>query len=262
MYQKFTVTTVDIDKIQKLLHINFSFDVDEDTITNQSVYVTDEKGDVINTKLSVEGTKLILSFTGNIKLNTPYFLVITKDVLSALGTNIYHAVKHEFQFKTECRSLVKILSPAEFEEMKDTIHLEWKESAQKRADLCNHFRIQISDTHLFENILAESEVHDKTSVDIIDIKESKQYYVRIRAEKNQDDFGMWSAPVTFTLTRSNAAVNNPFMDEEEEPIYERPLEVLTLPEQGETPASFVFEFDGELDPKTIEENIVILQRTI
>ena len=40
------------------------------------------------------------------------------------------------------------------------------------------------------------------------------------------------------------------------------IEIISEPEQGETPKSFIIEFDCELDEKSIVDAILVLKRSI
>ena len=47
-----------------------------------------------------------------------------------------------------------------------------------------------------------------------------------------------------------------------DPIFYQDIEIISEPEQGETPKSFVIEFDTEIDERTIEDSILLLKRKI
>lgn len=255
MYQKFTATEINIDNASKKVIVGFTFDLDEESINNKTVYITDDHGDVINTQIEVSDTFLSLSFTDEIIPNKPYFLVVTKEVRSLLGASIYHAIKHEFSFETTCRAKLRIVTPTNFEEIKDSFSIKWEQIDEKR-DAFAYIRKEVSFDHLFENILDSSQLNDAP----ISGYETGKLYIRIRAENSESDYGEWSDPVT--INYENTTQKTSVLDDDLSAIFQRGLQVLTQPDQGETPISFLFEFDSEIDPKSIEDNIIILQRKI
>lgn len=257
MYQKFNATTIDIDRIRKSVHIDFSYDVDEDTINSKTVYVYKNKnGDIVSTQCIVEGTSVNLSFTNDMEPNTEYVIVVTKEVASITGENVYTAVKKTFTVDSSVTSRVAINSPSNYEELADKVALSWNEIAGDDNKTCETFLVQIASDNLFFNVLLESEVNNKTSVTFGTVKDAEQYFVRVRAQKSQEDFGAWSDIITFTLIKTATNKND------DEAIFQKAMEVLTIPEQGQTPESFIIEFDAEIDVSSVEDSIILIRKPV
>lgn len=257
MYQKFNATTIDIDRIRKVIHIDFNFDVNEDTINGKTIYVYKNKtGDVVNTQYSVDGMSANLSFTGDMEPNIEYVLVVSKEVSSITGEGLYTAVKKIFSIESSVDSTVVVTSPSNYEELKDKISLVWKEVAGDSKTLHGNFLIQIASDNLFFNNLISSTVSEKSQITFGTIKDAVQYFVRIRAQESESDFGPWSDVMTFTLSKTKPTQND------DELIFQQDMEILTVPENGETPESFIIEFDSEINVNSIEDNIILIRKPV
>lgn len=261
MYQEFSVSTIDIDKATKRIAIGFTNEIDPDSINPKTLYVsTGDNGDVVKIKWKVEGYTLYVDIADEIVPNLSYYLFITTDVLNAMGENLTNRCKQEFIIKTDVRNSCEILSPIydeKFEANDVAIALSEilysDESARE-----NSFYVQASSDWMFENIVTESIFTDRSSAKV-HIDKTGQIFIRARVQKDKENYGEWSAPVSIYIGSNEDDSTD---DIDEDPIFYRELEIISSPEQGETPKSFIIEFDSEVDEKSIENAILILKRRI
>lgn len=261
MYQEFSVTTIDIDKATKRIAIGFTNEIDPDSINPKTLYVsTGDNGDVVKIKWMVEGYTLYVDIAEEITPNLSYYLFITTDVLNAMGENLSSRCKQEFIIKTDVRNSCEILSPV-YDEQFDSNDVPISLSEILYSDTStkeNSFFVQVSSDWMFENIVTESFFIDRNSAKI-HIDKTGQIFIRARVQKDEENYGEWSAPVSIYMGSSEDDSNT---DIDEEPIFFQELEIISSPEQGETPRSFIIEFDSEVDEKSIEDAILILKRGI
>lgn len=260
MYQDFSVSTIDIDKATKRIAIGFTNEIDPDSINPKTLYVsTGDNGDVVKIKWQVEGYILYVDIVEEIVPNLSYYLFITTDVLNAMGENLANRCKQEFIVKTDVRNSCEILSPVYDEKFDDcdvtvTLSEILYSDASKQE---NSFYVQVSSDWMFENIVTESAFTNRNTAKI-HVDKTGQIFIRARVQKDEENYGEWSAPVSIYMDNDNDLS----FDEDEEPIFFQELEIISSPEQGETPRSFIIEFDSEIDEKSIEDAILILKRRI
>lgn len=251
MYQKFTATEIGVDAETKQIRIMFSNEVDPDSINSTTVYLNDINGVEFKTTYAVNSNEVLINLSEEIVPNEKYMLWITKDVSNMIGENLAVRVRKEIIFQTAIRSTVVIHKPYDFQEIEDELHLEFSERVAEKDDPpCLSYLVQISEGHLFENIVIESMV-EETDIKLAGFKKNGQYYARVRAQKNAKDYGPWSKPVT-------VIVKIPEKEEEIEDIFTEEASILTTPENGITHESFIIEFNGDIDINSIAENSILL----
>lgn len=256
MYQKFVTTQLHIDKVNRAVSIDFTYDVDEDTVDNRSIFVTKEKDmNLIPCKYHVDGSVVSLIFDKDFDVNQTYTLYATRKILSVTGTKLALETCRNFSIESTVDSDCKITNPANHEDLK-ILRFEWQEIAGKSEKLTNAFYIEIApDAHFFRTLL-QSEITGQNFFEVNKLEQCRQYWVRVRAQANADDYGNWSEPVTFTYTAPKEEIEN-----DEDIIYISPLEILSRPDEGMTPQhSFLFEFDKDLDPASLEDSIKLFRK--
>ena len=167
MYQEFTVTSVDINKATKHISVGFSNDVDPDSITPKTLYIsTGDNGDVVKIKWSVDGYVLTIDVLDEIIPNIEYYLIITTDVINAMGDNLKSRLKQKFVYESTVRNRCKILSPVQNEEFdKNEVEFKLDEILNNDdSDFINSFYIQIAKDWLFENIITDPKLVNRDSV--------------------------------------------------------------------------------------------------
>jgi len=143
-----------------------------------------------------------------------------------------------------------VLSPSNHEVLNE-LHFLWEEVSVdgKRENLVSSYLLQIAKENTFYNVVRETEVVEKQEIRITDIDEG-QYYLRVRAQKN-GKYGRWSKVISFLVRQA----------EDKTSSYEEQLKIISAPVNGETPPSFVFQFDEEIDTD-IMPSIVVKRRLI
>jgi hypothetical protein len=76
--------------------IEFSNDVDEETVTEESIYVLDSKGEIHKTTPTVSGNYVKVKLVENYKANETYYLYITRKIKSSTGNVLIKAVRYKF----------------------------------------------------------------------------------------------------------------------------------------------------------------------
>lgn len=258
MYQEFTVTSVDINKATKRISVGFSNDIDPDSLTPKTVYVsTGDNGDVVKIRWSIDGYVLIIDILDEIVPNIEYYLIITTDVINAMGDNLKNRLKQKFVYESTVRNKCKILSPVQNEEFdKNEVEIKLDEVLNNDdSDFINSFYIQIAKDWLFENIITDPKLIQRDSVKL-NIIFNGQVYIRARVQQDDNNYGEWSKSIVISVN------DNDDITQEYDPIFYQDIEIISEPEQGETPKSFIIEFDTEIDEKTIEDSILLLKRKI
>ena len=126
--------------------------------------------------------------------------------------------------------------------------------------ILNTFYLQVSSDHLFENIINDIIIQDKSNI-AISLNTAGQVYIRARVQKDNGQYGSWSKVVVVNLEVPETK-NNDDTYEDIAPIFKQEIGIISEPEQGETPKSFIIEFDCELDEKSIDDAILVLKRSI
>lgn len=261
MFQEFTVTAIDINKATKRISVGFSNDIDPDSLNPKTLYIsTGDNGDVVKIKWSVDGYVLIVDILDEIVPNLEYYLFITTDVTNAMGEKLKTRVKQSFIYESSVRNRCRILSPVQNEEFsKNDIEIRLDEVLNTDdSDLVNCFRVQIAKDWLFENIIASPNLVQRDTV-TLNIKSSGQVYIRARVESNEKNYGVWSDTIVIDI---NGEDDEDTSEDGEGPVFYQDIEIISEPEQGETPKSFIIEFDSEIDEKVIEDSVLLLKRKI
>lgn len=267
MYQQFTATTIDIDPATKKIHVNFTNEIDEETVDSHTFYVGKHNdGARIPIEFIVDSAHIYATIIPELEPNVKYVLCATTGIKNAMGESLAHQLTKEFQIISTVRSTVDITAPYDYQDITGTIEIKWNETIEDGSRTCDSYFVQIADNHLFEKSEIETYIRRPSQpAQITGLKTSGQKYIRMRAQKDTNDYGPWSNPITIVYTAVNAA-GEPIDDDGdsvlEEPVFIRRMEVLTTPEQGETPDSFIIEFDDEIDPASVEDSIILLQQRI
>lgn len=261
MFQEFTVTTIDINKATKRISIGFSNDIDPESLNPKTLYVSaGDNGDVVKIKWSVDGYVLIVDILDEIIPNLEYYLFITTDITNAMGEKLKTRVKQGFAYESSVRNKCKILSPVQNEEFyRNDIEIRLDEILNNDdSDFVNCFKVQVAKDWLFENIITSSSLSQRDTV-VLHVKSSGQIYIRARVESDEKNYGEWSDTIVIDINSEDDDIPD---DNDDGPIFYQDIEIISEPEQGETPKSFIIEFDSEIDEKTIEDSVLLLKRKI
>ena len=265
MYQKFTVSQVFVDEAENNIKVTFTYDIDEDTIDNNSIYITEAETKnqrIIETDKAVEQSTVTLYY-GDLELNKIYQIVVKKDVKSVMGDELDIEYVKTFVLHSDVDSIVTIISPGQHEEI-ETLDINLEESPGKNKKLFNRYRIQISGDHGFLKIFSET-VTEKKEIKLSVQKDSPQYFIRARAEKDENHYGNWSDKTSFIIAKkttqsSQKDDSHGDIDDDEDYAFEDDFEIIGYPENGTTPSSFIIEFAEDIDPDSIHIKDLILTR--
>ena len=258
MFQKFVANNLNIDNVKRSITVNFSLDVDEDTINTQSLYVTKARDNkIIRCKYKVNGDTVTLIFDTDFEVNETYTLYATYRILSVTGEKLATETVRNFSIGSNVDSSCKIIAPANHEDIK-TVRFEWEEIPGKSGILANSFYLEVApDVQFFRPIL-QTEVKNQTFFEAKTLEPARQYFVRVRSQADTENYGNWAEKVTFTYT---APIQE--QDDGDDIIYVKPLEILSRPDDGITPKrSFVFEFDKDIDSASLETGIRLFRRDL
>ena len=288
MFKEFNLLSIKSVAAEKRIDLTFNFDIRPESVKGDSIIVSRVRDDNhIPFKCTVKNDLIRLEFDDWFSPNEEYFIIINKEIQNIIGKNLLNSVRRRLIFKTEITNKIKIISPHMYEKI-DDLSFKIEDSEEKAF---GRYYVEIAVENRFYNTVYSSTVTDQefTLTIVPDIKPG-QYYIRIRAQANEDQYGPWSNVATFIYkeepekefpidklggdkelpsafddlynARTEIFDDNILADQEaaaEEIEVEQDLEILTYPENGVTPENrqFVFEFDKSLDPTSIESIIVI-----
>ena len=261
----FVVLSIQASLKQGLI-IECSLDIDEDTIDSSSVIVLDKTKSTIELyEHEVDGHLLQIKLKNDPQPGDKYTVLVQNTVKSIVGDPLEEAIFREIVFDSAVTSEVSILSPANFEKVREARFL-WKEAG---ASLVNNFDIQIARENAFYNIVASSSVSGKSEIEFPDI-EHGQYYVRCRASLGAS-YGRWSEIVTFLYDPQKKSSDPPSDDngKDASSVADKPdddasfviddIAELTLndfPTNGITPTKcFAFAFNEAISIDSAEINV-------
>lgn len=260
MYQEFDVLKISTSLIEKKVFIEFSLDVNEETVTLDTLVLAEKATSrIVNIKINVRRNVVELELADWPVPNTEYLIKVQKGIKSIVDDELPDSLQRNLIFNSEITSVVEVLSPADHEEINELL-ITWKETQVRSSeDLVNSYYLEISTDTAFYNIVKKTEVHDKESVKLSGLP-SGQYYLRIRAQKN-GQYGRWSDTATFVVKEENKKPGPIYEEDDEGPVFEEELAVIGIPVNGESLNSFLIEFDDDIDVDSIED-IVVIRRSI
>lgn len=286
MFKEFNLLSIKSVAAEKRIDLTFNFDIRPESVKGDSIIVTRVRDDNhIPFKCTIKNDLIRLEFDDWFSPNEEYFIIINKEIQNIIGKNLLNSIRRRLVFKTEIVNKIKIVSPYMYEKI-DELSFEIEDSEEKAF---GKYYVEIAIENRFYNTVYTAEVSGTNFTLHInpDIKPG-QYYIRVRAQANEDQYGPWSNIATFIYkeepepefpidklggdkeipsafddlynARAEIFDENILADQAAEDIeVEQDLEILTYPENGVTPEDnqFVFEFDKSLDPTSIESIIVI-----
>lgn len=181
--------------------IDFSLDIDEDTVSNNSIYlVRTANNSAILCEYEVDGRRVSLTAKGELLPNENYTLIIDSTVSSITGTQIGTALYKKVVFKSTVTSKVTVLSPSDFQEINDEgLEISWEETG---ANPIGKYYLEIGTDNAFHNTICKTYISEKAfNVSDSIVSEPGEYYIRVRAHNNDKDYGAWSPTVSFVVPK-------------------------------------------------------------
>lgn len=234
----FVVLDVRASFKEQSVFVNFSLDLDEDTISTERIYLLNqETKSIAPIKTIVDGRTLQIKLLDWAVPNNRYTLIIESGVGSISDEVTDTSLLQDLIFESEVVSEISIINPYNYQIYRNTIDLCWQEiSSGKRA---NSYYIEISDDTGFHHIVRntfidmESDTPDNTDNDfryktsLAPLKDYGQYYIRMRAQDDHDNYGKWSKVITFDYLEP--------LPKKEDPVIS-PEEDSTTPSEQESPS--------------------------
>lgn len=260
---RFDVREISHSLKEQGVRIDFSLDLDEDTINLDNVILAVlDKGAqrMVPFELLVDGGTLFLKLNEWAVPNQRYTLLIQPGIESITGDKLDHAVMRNFTFPSEVTSEVNIKSPGDFERVKEA-KFTWEESGDKKI---GNFYLEIAKDSAFYDIVLRANTGESSYE--TELKENGQYFLRVRAQAGVDSYGHWSDKKTFLLentcscecpdcpdNKESTSGDVTTGDKPDGPIVieddtdPKVLTLITKPENGITPPYFDFVFDNDID---------------
>lgn len=196
MEHRIQVLSVKTSLKDKTIILTCSADIDEDTVTPDSICLAlPSSAEIIPIKLECDRRKIIATVVPDILVNADYRLTTTKDIESVVGESLEPLKALRVVFESAVVTDVKIVSPANFETLDGETVFEWQENGEEK-DLCHKYQLQLATDTGFFNISMDTVIEGENSLKTT--LNTGQYFVRIRAIKD-DDYGKWSKVITFTI---------------------------------------------------------------
>lgn len=261
MYHDFRVIDIASDLRNKTIEINFSFDIDPDSINEKTISLVNRK-----TKAPMEYTfelkpqAVILTLTEWPEPNAEYIIKVS-GLVNVIGDTLTEGgARRKLIFQSSLCSSVKITCPAH-EESVEKLLIKWEEILNNPdEEAVNSYRIEIATDANFHYLVKELLIEDRTEALVTDLK-ARQYYIRGRVE-TEKEYGLWGESNGFIVTECGCATEDPDDGDSDidEPIFEDVLSIITYPDNGTLSESFIIEFDGELPDDDFLDRIVVIRR--
>lgn len=277
MYQKFCITSIETDAINKRIVVETTHDIDDKSIDYEKLQLLDcATENFVAIGYEVIGSRLYINLPFYPTPNNKYILMLS-EIFDITGTKLDSSIRYNLVFESSIFSKPVFIKPAFAEEIENLV-IEFdeifpsvkkpgkvppkpqdheppeKQPAEQLHEKINSFYIELSTDNLFFNIVYTTSIVDTNKVDLIEMP-SGQYYARARVQKD-NEYGQWSDVVTFVLKHTH---KQPPQIEDE--IFEKPLRIISVPKDGDDCDAFYIEFDEEVDIDTLD-NIVVTRRML
>jgi hypothetical protein len=260
MYQKFTVLDIRVVTNSKQITIEFSNDINDTTIDGRSIYLyRKSNGDSVALSYIVDGNTVIANIVGDILFNEEYEIIVNTNVLNIYDSCLELVTRETVIFSSIITNTVNIVSPVK-DEVLDKCLIKWEEIASENNSLFNSYEVEVSTDIGFKKLLSSVHIKDKNEVILKIAHKSLQYFARVRVVGDDNTYGNWSNHVVFELDDNYFAKSND--SDDDEPLFEQDYEIISLPEQGMTCDRFIIEFECDIDPDSVEDNIIVTKSRI
>lgn len=276
MYNRFCVIGIELSGLEKSLVINFNKDVDSSSVGLDTIKLSSIDGEALHFEWIVKDSKVILHLNTYPDASSEYLLSIDASLSDISGMQLDAVFRKKITFPEEITSIVTIKSPYNFEKVQE-LSFELTDSESLGA-----YYGEIASDNRFYNLVFDGEIFTGKFAPVIPEMKPGQYYARFRCQ-NSSGYGKWSRVISFIYKnvcdddepkpdgpsadgKMPGAWDNLYGFEITESGHipsqsvevEDELIVLTAPESGQTPLSFVFEFDRALKPTSGE--VIIIKR--
>lgn len=258
MYQPFRIGRVFPNSKTKEIVLQATHDVLPESVDNKNIQIFEESSRTpLELILKVEGRNIIAELPDFPIPNTPYIIIVT-NLKSVVDSPLDRMFKRTVYFKSQVTSTVTITSPTNHETVKEGV-ITWKETNDNpNGNIENQYYLEIATDVVFYNKILKTKIHGKQEFTIKDMKH-KQYYVRVRAE-NDEEYGQFSQTITFISASYNEDAESIVDDGvfegdnicDDGPIFEEELQIIDAPHDGISPKSFILKFNKDIDPEVVK----------
>lgn len=247
MYQNFAIVSIAANSSKKVIRIVCTLDVDEASVLSDAVCLSDcVTGQRIAIDCKVNQDTIVIHLRDWPIANREYLVSIGTTIRSITGEQLAEDFRCKTIFKSEIRSKLTVTFPADYEEI-DALRFAWKEWSPEQEEPINSYYLEIAADNGFFDLCKSTEVVGRSEIMLDDLPKG-QYYFRIRAQ-NETAYGSWSKIVSFLFHPNDGTL---LPDDPEEPVYAPPLQLISAPVNGETPATFLLEFDEMLSADDLQ----------
>lgn len=272
MYNEFSLQSIDTSTKERLIKVTVNKDIDFNGTKDLVVEVFERHTKTpLIVDYSIEENALLIKLRDWPIPNTQYILGV-KGLKSVIGEELSGNIKARVEFPSNITSKAEIISPSNFEKVEE-LNIKLKELLAKEGDkYINSFYVEVSTDNAFINVPYKLSIKEKDNVSIA-LRSKGQYYIRARVEDYNDkdniQYGDWSEVITFIYGNESESGEMPPITgpdeeiEDDDPIVQiDEFEIISMPEQGETPESFLFEFSIELENLLNDDNIIIIRKDV
>ena len=258
MYREFNFTSIDADAKNKNITVVMTAAIDESTIHGDNIQLLDcTTNHFVLITYEVDREKLIITLPDYPLPNSRYSLVI-KGIHDITGNSLLRGINYTVEFTSAIKTEAKFIKPAFSEEVTDDLVFALQEYIPERdiphndkIKFYNSFLIEVSLDNLFNNIVFRTELIDRNSM-TVDLPNG-QYYARARVQNNNED-GIWGHIITFVLNKQEK-------EEADEPVFYKPLTIVSVPKDGDDATSFYIEMSEEIDEDSLD-SIKVFRRML
>lgn len=199
MFKEFALVDMAVNPIEKQIKLFFTGNVDPDTINSDTIaMVHAESQKIYRLKYRTSKKTVIITVLDEVEPNEEYRLDINKTIKDIIGEHLQSSLIRHVYFNSKIYSNVRIISPANHELVDGSFICEWQEILRdKRRKPVLEYRLQISENKTFDPCEIDTVILNKQRISFPKLKNAKQYYIRIRVEKDKE-YGKWSDIATFT----------------------------------------------------------------
>lgn len=275
MFYNFSINNLTTSLKDRQIEIDHTLDIDKNRSNDILIEVFErETRSPLIFDSWIEGSRLIIQLRDWPIPNTEYVLGV-KGVTSVTGDMLDRNLKTKFSFKSEITSKTDIVHPAHFEKVNAPfIELKEIKRTDKEEELINNFYIEIGLDNNFIDVPYKTFIEGRNSI-TAGLERYGQYFLRARVQKELPDeeimYGEWSETITFVYGKEEEDGGLPPIIDPDDPVEEPDLEpevvddifeILSVPEVGVTPESFVFEFSEPINDLMIDDLIMVIRKDV
>lgn len=230
MVMDFSIVSVETSLLDNAIIINFSKDVDPDSVSPDNIYVMNhDSRAAVPFDIDVDEDFVKIKSKLGFEPNTDYVILIQPGISDLVGASLQDPVLRQVHFNGDVTNVVHIVEPIDFEIVHE-VTLKWEEYDKQgklipQKSIKDAFEIQIAHENAFYNVICSTTtVAGDINVTLKEPIEEGQYYFRVRARQGKQ-FGRWSNVGTFIFKKQEekpAPEPTPAPSQEDKPAKEEP----------------------------------------